>query len=667
METESKQIPPVTPKEIKNVVLTNEELQSRNEDVQLMCNMRFERDRQHPELDGMTWLEYYESNRKKDLSYLPPKVNKQDVRISSGLTREKDTTLLSTMLGMNFTPDVTAFDADDLMVAELGDNLSDLVKKTREIEAWTKKRSIIYRELIAQGDVFVQEIFVDDFKEMPLDETEWSPERDKVSEYSLRTRLQKIFSGCAVRMINAKKIYLSSMKTEYVEDQDAVAILNVYSRQKAWNKYCKWERWENVPTTIDTIDFNFDGATYKTWNMVNINSDQIAEVMLYQPSKNRFQIYLNGVPMLPANYLMTNIYPSGELSIAQGKLEPISDFALSKSQPSKVKIDQEVLDEATKLMIEAMRQGRKPAMGSRGKKVYSPGIFYAGRITPDIKEGDIFPLWANQGLNTADFSFYSLIKGQIDEKTVNKTYEGQNQEGSQTATQIQQDKQQQMLKLGLALDGVMNLEKRMTWLRIYNFIQNMTKKYDPYVDSLREGLEGQYRKFTVGTTLENGEKGVKMFRFQTDKYPDVAKQQLEERDLTKEHGQEVRIVYMNPEILRSIKYSWFILINPTPNSNDDLTQILFIQNLRQAYELFGAESINQEYAKQRYAILINEDYNKLFKKMDVMQMLQMGQNDPAVQNAMGNGTKGGNMANGMAGGTKSASGARNKPMRAAIQ
>lgn len=648
------------PKEIKAPELSENEKEARAADLQLLSQMRSDRDAPHPELDGMTYLQYYESNRKKDLSYIAPKKNKQDVRISSGLTREKDTTLLSTALNMNFVPDITAFDTDDLIVAELGDNMSDLVKKSREIENWNKKRSIIYRELISQGDVFVQEVHTSDFREMPLEDVEWNPETDKISDFSIKTRLQKLFDGCAVRMVSGKKVYLGNIRTEYIEDQDSYAIANVYSRRRAFSMYGTWDRWKNVPTTIETSEFQpDDGSTYRTWNITPLsNEDQVCEVMLFRVKQNRFQIYLNGTPMLPWNYPLTAICPSGEGPLAQGKFEPISDFAYSKSQPSKTKIDQEVLDEVTKLMIEGMRQGRKPPKGSRGKKVVSPNIFIAGKITPDMKEGDIFDLIQNPGLNAADFSFYQLIKQGIDEKTVNKTYEGNSKEVD-TLGQAQIDKEQQMLKLGLALDGFVNLERRLTWLRLYNILYYWTKKFDPHMDATREALDGQYRKISVQTTLEEGQKGVKIFRFTDKEYPPLRQQQLEERDLSERYGQEVRIVYMNPEILRTIKYTWFVIIMPTPRSNDALSQLMYVQNLKTAIEIFGPQAINQEYAKQRYAILINEDYTKFFNKMDIMQMLQMGAENPVVENARGaeGGVKSMNVGAKM----------RKQPLKAAIQ
>jgi hypothetical protein len=640
----------ILPKEIKKLELTPEEKTARDSDISVLCQMRNDRDKPFTELDGMTPVEYYDSNRKKDLSYLPPKKNEQDIRITTGLTREKDTTMLSTALNMNFVPDVKAFNVDDLLINELGDNLSDMNKKSREIEDWDRKRGLIYRELISQGDVFVQELYTDKFMPMPTSQVDFDPTSDKISDYTYTARLKKVFSGCEVRMVNAKKIYLGDMKIPYIEDQDRIAVLNVYNRSEAYIKYGEWERWESVPDTIDTMHFSDDGI-YRSWNLTNIDKGQVGEVMVFDKARNSFQIYLNGIPMLPYNFMLTNVSPTGDVPFSQGKCEPISDFALSKGWPAKTKIDQEVLDEVTKLMVDGMRQGRKPPMGSL-KKIIAKNIFTAGNITPDIKKGQLFPILEQYGLNNADFSFYQLIKQGIEDKTVSTAYEGTQGGGDPTATQVTQEKQQQMLKLGLVLDGIVNLERRMTWLRIFNIITNWTKKYDPDMGAVEEQLYGQYRTFSVDTTVEEGKKGQKIFRFDTKEAPSVREMFDEENALTKQYGKETRIVYMNPELLRMLKCKLFITINPTPQNNDLLTQILYIQNLRQAIELFGIESINMEYAKQRYAILINEDPNRFFNKTDIMTMLKQG-----MAEQQGGGDKTG-MYGGMAGAVKK------KPLKA---
>jgi hypothetical protein len=130
---------------------------------------------------------------------------------------------------------------------------------------------------------------------------------------------------------------------------------------------------------------------------------------------------------------------------------------------------------------------------------------------------------------------------------------------------------------------------------------------------------------------------MKTFRFTSHKnYPDVYAQHKEERALSKKHGKKTEIVYMDPELLRSIKWRFYIMITPTPKSNDQLAQMLFVQNVEKAIELFGPDSLGMDYIKQRYAINIKEDYSKFFKKEDMQTILaKMQQNKQVAMNAAG--------------------------------
>lgn len=622
------------------LVLTKEEQAAVSSDMYAVFDAQTQRDQEHPELDGMTYVQYYDSNRKKDLSYIPKKKNKQDVRISSGVTREKDTTLLSTMLGMDFGASITAFDKDDVMVAELGTNMGDLVKKSREIEEWSRKRPLVYRELIAQGDVFVQELKVEEFRDMPLERITWDPaDGEAISKFSYAHALKKVFSGCANRMINGKKVYLGNIREPFIKEQQTVAVLNVYPRSIMQGRYGTFARWKNVSSTIEmTQAFSIDGNTYKSWNLMPLAEGQVAELMVYRPKINRFQIYLNGTPMLPHNFPLSAISPTGEVPIAQGKYEGIPDFAYSKSQPSKTKVDQEVLDETTKLMIESMRQGAKPSMGTKGKGVTGRNIYIAGKVTPDVQEGEYFPLLPAEarGINQGAFSFYQLIKDGIAEKSVNKAYEGDS-EDIDTLGQAQMDKEQQMLKLGLALDSVIQLEKDLTWLRLFNILENWTlpQGVPATVDETRTSLTEYYKKFTVETALANGEGGIKQFRFSDDGFPDEDDQVEEEKELSDMYGKPFRIVYMDPEQLRAIKYVWYIVITATPKNGDKLSQLMFFDAVDRAVALFGPDALNLEYVKQQFAINMKLDYQKFFKPMDLMAMLRQGLTDPTMENAAG--------------------------------
>lgn len=637
------------------VIYTDDEMKFRSNMIARLLQMRFMRDRNHPELDNMTYLEYYESNRRKDLSYLIPKKNRQDVRIVTGMTREKDSTLLTTCLDLNLNPSITAFDIDDEIVNEFGDNMSDMVKKSREIEDWETLRPSVYRELIAQGDVFVEEIHVEEFRNMPVHRMEWDPIYKPISDFTVRRRLEKVFSGCRARMVNGKKVYLGNIRAEYIQKQPIVAVLNIYPRTEAAGIYGQWERWKHVPYKLDTVNTYWDdGKTYKDWNLVALSDyDKVAEIKVYDPILNQFQIFLNGVMMLPHNFPLSYISASGEIPMAQGKNEVITDYCYGKSQPSKVKVDQEILDETTKIIIEKMRQSWKPPKATRGQGVFSDRIYMAGQITSNMSSGDLQDIISTPGATQADFSFYKLISDSISSKTVTPEFAGESQGGDQTATEIQQQKNQQMLKLGLTIDGIVNLERRMTWLRIYNILDNWTKDDDAKIDDTRDSAKKAVRTFSVETSLEDGSAGIKQFRFhdQGDR-PNIFDHHDEEEQLSRQHGKPVRIVYLDRKEARALKYRWFIVMNPSPKSNDHLSQLMFVNNVTTAMQLFGPQALNVEYLKQRYATKIKENYDKFFLKtppgmpqpgMMPGQQQQPGQGGPGAGAGVGMPGNGGGM------------------------
>lgn len=612
------------PCEVPEVPYSDEEKKYRTSVlIPKLVSMGEDHNRSFPELDDMSYPQWYDANRKKDLSYIPPKKNRQDVRVVTGTTREKDTTILTALLNMNLEPSITAFDTDDLIVNELGENISDLVVKSREIEDYDSKRSLFYREFVSQGDIFVEELYVEDFRPMPLHKLNWDPTKDGVSDFSFKERLQKLNSGCTSRQVNGKKIYLGNIRTEYVQHQDAVAILNIYSREKAQSMYGAWERWKYVPYAIDTVSSWDDSGIYKDWNLVQMNNrNQVAEIKVYLPFENRYMILLNGVMMLPINYPLTAISPSGEVPMAQGKFEPITNFAYSKGQPSKTRMDQEIIDETLKMMVLRNRQSYNPSLGTAGRKVISSSIYTAGKVNYDLPKDSVYPLFpdAAQGVTAPQFSFYQTIKDEINEKSTSPNFSGDEGKPGQTATETIEMKNQAMMKLGLNLDGITNFERRMTWNRIYNVLQHWT---DEEAEEIKDGI----RTISMETTVGNGDRGIKMFRFTQDEYPSVADQEMEEDQLSKEYGRPVRVTYLDPHMLRTIPWRFFITIKPTPKGNDKLSQLMFEGMIAQGFELFGAEAFQLDYVKQRWSILHNEDFGKLFVKQsaaDMLMKLQQG-------------------------------------------
>lgn len=612
-------------KEIVAPVYSHEELEERAHLIQLMCQARDNRETPHPEFDDMTYSQYYDTNKRADLSYIPPKKNKQDKRIVTGYTREKDTTLLSALLGYNFQPDITVYNTSELIIAELGNNMEDVVKKTREVEDWNTKRSLIYRELISQGDVFVEEIW--ECKYIPeYLKSEWKPGQPiNEAKFEKEVKPRKL-ERAAVKLHQGKNVYLGNFWGDDYNQQDIVFTYEIIPREVAKSIYGTWDRWDSVPEQVDNITILSDmTTTYQTWSMTSVAKGWVGVCKIQQKFKNHYQIMLNGVTMLPYNFPLSAISPDGEYTIKHAGLERIPGCAYSKGQPAKTKVDQAVHDEFLRLMILREQQAGAPPMGYRGKRVLSSDIYTPGKINNNMREGDLFPILPQTTqLNTADFSMYQLIKQMMEDKTINATFSGEAPDKQATLGQLQQEKQQQLIKLGINFDAVKNLERTLVWARIGNIIMNYAKPTGTQVSPDGKVLENVYRTFSIETTLSNGQAGIKQFEFTDKAFPTIREQQKEQDMLGDYYGKPVQKVYFNgPAFINLLKYRWIVSIVATQEDSDDIERQQFVNYVREAKEIFGPDSVNDGYAKEKYAIKIKEDPTKFFVPQEQLEQARM--------------------------------------------
>jgi len=602
-------------KEIKEIEYSDKEQSYFSKLIRRLVSARDARDATHPEFDEATYTEHNETNAKASNSYIPPKKNKQDTRIVTGTTHEKGVSLLSALLNYNLEPNIQAFDLSNFPVSELGESLEDLVKKSRIIEKYDVKRPLIYKELLDQGDVFVEEAWNTRYR--PVKSRPNMTKEMKINELKWTTKIEKVFEGAETDQIQGTSVYLGNMKEFFMDKQPYIFYSKIVPYERAKQFFGEWERWNNVPRKVKRVDDVENTTIYDNWSVNEIEEDY-CEILFYQDKpNNEYMVIVNGVMMLPIEFPLDVISPSGDYTLTKGSLEPISRFfAYSKSYPAKTKVDQSVLDEFLRLIILKTQQSFSPPKGNMGNRKVSSRMFYPGVITDKFDPStlrDVLPNGA-QGVTQAEFNAFQFVKEIVDSKSLNPMFQGDNPKGDPTATQINEQKKQQMMKLGLTIYGVVNFEMELAWKRIYTILENWTKKQGSKADKLSNKIIDTYQTISIDTTFETGQKGQKIYEMNPELANSMTPDQIKaEEDFLSEPGKQIRKVYMNPLKLReAMKYTFFVTINPTEKASNELNMILFKQNIGDAITMFGPQSLNFEYLKQRYAILSKEDPDKFF-------------------------------------------------------
>lgn len=593
---------------------TREELDYRATLIKKLTNAHEAYDAPHRELNDMSIPEYLDSNLKAANSYIPPKRNAEDTRIVTGTTEEKGNTLLSAVLNYNLEPNILAFDKDMLEIDELGRNVEDLVKKSREIENYDEKRVLIYKELLDQGTVFVEEQWVEETRiEKKLEDINWN-DGVKVNKIKWSEKDAPGFTGCQTRLIRGDNVFLGNIREFQISKQPFLFTYDIMSYDEAKSIYKNWDRWEYVPKKITRLKDRND-FYHRDWTLDNVQENFVEVIKFQDKWNNDFMIMLNGVMMLPVGFPLEAISPSGDYTLAKGDVYPISQFfALSKSIPAKTKVDQEVLDEILKLIVLKIRKSYKPPLANNTGRVLSRKIMNAGEITNQVDPAKIQVIGNADGVGSSDVSAYEFIKGIVDQKSVSPAFSGDAQSGRQTATEILELKKQQMMKLGLVIWGVISLEKQLAWLRTYNILTNWTKEQDTKVNELTGEIESVFKTIEVETEMEDTQMGKKIIQFSPDAGEFSPEQIMEEENqLSELKRMPVRKTYLSPDISK-MKYFWYISINPTEKDSSDLQRVMFKQDVADSMQLFGPQTLNFPYLMKRFAVLSKQDPEKFFVK-----------------------------------------------------
>ena len=594
------------------------------------------RDKPHIEFDNMSYIQAWQMNEKLANVYLKALKNKNDTNFQSGTLRTKLLAFLSAFQTLNLEQEIDAYDKKDMLVQGLGEAVATIIKKTEEVEEDREKKMIRQYELLKQGTVFIEELWEERWESIKSEvkgkigsmKADWTTKSKKMESKPVRT------------LIDGPSVYLGSMSEYLISKQPFIFTAKVMSRTEAESIYGDWDMWKFVPRDLRQLDANLDsGGATSGWKFFSDSEQDKVEIIKYQSiQNNEFQVFLNGIPMLPLGYPLTSISPDGSYTIIQQNLEPIrNSFSYGKSFVFKNKNLIAVLDEMMKMAVLKTQKSFAPPYINTGDRVISRSAFMPGSISRGISKGQLQPLSEHEakGVTNSEFGMISEVKKFIDANTVSPTFTGQSEGGSNvTATQIMQLQKQSRMMMAMFTLAASLLEKKLTKKRLKLIIKYWFSPIDKSLDTARQTLTNSYRSISYKTNIDGEGQGIKivMAKDQVPSSLEIAKQ---EKLLKRQYGVPVRISIIDAEMIKNVDYVWYVNINPKPDESGETSKIMFGTMVNQLLSLGMIP--NMDYLQKRFAQVWGENPGKLFVPPAEQQAMEAEQQTLLNKQAKGGG------------------------------
>lgn len=599
-EPEAPKIPPYTAEEIQYLG----GLQQR------LWLARTQRDARQDEFDGMTYLEYYESNEKWANSFITPKKNREDTNFISGTVRAKLLALLAALNNLDLASEWAAFDEENVKIVALGDAMEDVILKTCELDNDDEKKLMRQYEMLKQGTVFVEELW----DERYYTEKKMTSEFDGTNmDVKWTTRLKKAFARPTRNVIPGPNVYLGDITQYDMEKQPYIFTVAILPYSEAQTMFGDWERWQYVTRELrkfapEQIMSMFNN----TWRLTNVQKEQV-EVVRYQDKwNNEFVVLCNGVLMTPVGLPLPWGYT--DYNISKQNFEPFhSRFAYGNSFVRKIRNDVAILDEMLRLMVLKTQKSFMPPYLNISGRTVSNRVFMPGRITNGIPPGTLTPInpKETEGVTSAELAMLRQIQDVINQQSVSPTFAGQPAEGSPTATEINQTQAQAKMIMGLTIFAASMLEWKANWLRLKNTLAKWFQPEDTAFNDAKKELQGRYR--TTNTSRPISGKGMgRRLVIPTKKLPSPKAVQLAQDSLSKESGVPTELIFLNPEEVQSAKLVWQQIIVPREKRTSEMQKVLF-RVFTNDIQLFGPD-VNMQELEEEFALIWGKNPAKLFKQ-----------------------------------------------------
>jgi len=512
--------------------------------------------------DGLDYVSDYITNENVKNTYLKPKMNDSEVRVNTGLVEKKIEAILNELLTMNLQPEVRVFDRDDLELEELGQDFTDIITRTNQIEKDDDFWIEATLELLTQRAVFIREKFV---------------------TKTLKNKTSKI-TQAQKELVSGLKVFLGdvSIPAYRFNEQPYITTVDIISYDRAKTLYGHLPNFQYVVPSNTKRNEYLGGAL--NWRMSELADGEVEVVTYESLPDDEYNVVLNGVMMYEPGTPMPQKY-CDKYSLQMFVLKSMSpDFAYGRPLTASAKSLAALSSETLRLLIRKFQQAIEPPMAVAKGKVYSRDIWDPGAQTQGLRAKDFEILTKHDGVTQGEFAMIRLI----DEKTeefIGASNIAQGLQGSRemSATEVLTMQKQFVKQLGLAVYAISRMKRDMSELRIYNILENYTKPTRKKYDPLSQKIQHIYRSFTIDNGMfENGMMGKKIISFTNeDLIPEQQEELYNEEEKMAKRGQPTRYKFINVTKLKEIPQFWYVIIQAQDREGTALDKVLFQDQLNQ--------------------------------------------------------------------------------------
>lgn len=583
-----------------------------------MENARNARDEGHEEFDHMPYDTYYELNERLANTTIQPKRNKEDVNYQSGTIRQKVFALLASVVNLNLSGDITAYDKEGLAIQSLGDAMEDIILKTKDLDNDEENKMLRQYELLKHGTVFVEELW--DKRKRKTKKLNGKFD-GKVKGVSWTERLEEAFARPTRNIIPGINVYLGDITKYDVSDQPYLFTVDVKPYDEAEKIFGEWERWEHVTKKLKKWDESEGAPTLRhDWRLME-TKDNFVEIVRYQDKwNNEFAVLLNGVLMTPVGLPLPWGYE--DYNMAQQNLEPIhSKFAYGKSLVFRIRNKVSLLDEMMRLGLLKTQKSFMPPYLNVSGRILSNRVLMPGKISHGIPPGTIAPINEKEaeGITQSELAMIEELQESIDSETTSPTFQGQQAEGNPTATEIIELQRQAKILLGLTIFSCSMLEWKLEWKRLDNILANWFKP-DETLDKARGELKERFKPVSVEREIEGEGRGQRIV-VPSKNIPSPQSIMKAEDALSEQQGTPVRLIFLNPDEIRESKMTWQIVVRPTERKTSETSKLLFRAFAEDAMAFFP-DLVNRQHLAEEMANTWEKDPSKVLLSTEEQQLQQ---------------------------------------------